>query len=558
MMKLRISILAVLFCILSAGRSDAQTIPVGDIREEQIRLQQLLVDSVSFSFTHRATTFESYARLISRAPADGKWWNQRLLPRRYDLGNGFEWGIYEPHIQNTWNSLLPVGGNNGAAWYGGGFNVETQGGLFLDSDYLSLSLRPHIIWQQNTDFSNPLFIPYDNNVNVLYGAEGIYDRIDRPWRFGPDPFWTVNLGHSSLRFHYDNFEAGIGNEPMWWGPGIQNALVMSNNAPGFLRYFLGTRQPQFIPHVGTLEFTWTIGFPQDSEWYGYEDQNRGRLFNGFNLTYTPILIPNLHIGITRAFQQYRDTGTSLGNVFSVFDPTQKEVLIDENGNPVENQDRNMMGSIYARWIWPEANAEVYAEYYREASNYNGRDAVTEPNQNRGYTLGFQKIAFPGLVDMVKVSFEYNNLIPPAISQVRYNTYYYTHLNVRQGHTNRGQVLGASIGPGSDSFFLGIDTYKDNFKVGGFLQRWTNNDHFHYEIGRRYTSRPYNQHQVNLNFGLDLLYKLDDIMFAGKIMRTQAFNFRRSRVFRHINFDDPERVQQDKFNTQIQLSVRYLF
>lgn len=544
--------------LLASFPARSQTIPVGDIREDQIRLHQLLVDSVSFSFTQRSVTFDSYYRFISRAPADDKWWNQRLIPKQFKLAEGVRLGVYDPILQNTMNSELPVGENNGAAWYGGGWNVEMQGGFYLATDYASLNIRPHLIWQQNADFSSPLLIPYNRNVNKLYGAEGIYDRIDRPWRFGPDPFWTVNAGHSSLRFHYGNFEAGVSNEPMWWGPAVRYPLVMSNNASGFPHYFLGTRQPYFIPHVGTVEFKWTVGYPRDSKWYGYEANSRPRLFNGFNFTYTPILIPNLHLGFIRAYHQYRDEGGSFGNIFSIFDPGQKEVLVDTEGNPRTDHARNMLFSMYARWVFPKANAEIYGEYYHEGNSYNSRDFMMEPNQNRAYTLGFQKVAFPGLVDMVKVSFEYNNLIPPAISQMRYHEYPYTHLIVRQGHTNRGQVMGAAIGPGSDSFYLAIDAYGTHWMAGIFGQRWVNNDHLHYEEGRRWNSRPTNQHQANLNFGLNLKYKRDAVMFTGKIMRTQAFNYRRSQLFRHFGFANPERFKQDVFSTQVQFSVSYLF
>ena len=40
---------------------------------------------------------------------------------------------------------------------------------------------------------------------------------------------------------------GISNENQWWGPGISNALILSNNAPGFPHAFVRTAHPWKTP-----------------------------------------------------------------------------------------------------------------------------------------------------------------------------------------------------------------------------------------------------------------------------------------------------------------------
>ncbi|MFX9097187.1 capsule assembly Wzi family protein, partial [Acinetobacter baumannii] len=45
---------------------------------------------------------------------------------------------------------------------------------------------------------------------------------------------------------------------MWWGPGSQNSLLMSNNAPGFLHLTLNTRYP-IKTGIGNFEFQFISG-----------------------------------------------------------------------------------------------------------------------------------------------------------------------------------------------------------------------------------------------------------------------------------------------------------
>ncbi|MEX0681607.1 MAG: hypothetical protein WD097_09520, partial [Balneolales bacterium] len=105
----------------------SQTIPVGDLREEQLRIQQLLNDSLSTSFVNRPVWDSVYDRYMDAAVGEPGWWNRKLVNREYNLGRfneygeGFTLGIYDPIFRTTTNSSLPFGQNNGAAWYGKGF-----------------------------------------------------------------------------------------------------------------------------------------------------------------------------------------------------------------------------------------------------------------------------------------------------------------------------------------------------------------------------------------------------------------------------------------------------
>ena len=76
--------------------------------------------------------------------------------------------------------------------------------------------------------------------------------------------------------------------------------------------------------------------------------------------------------------------------------------------------------------------------------------------------------------------------------------YYTHHIVRQGYTQRGQVVGAGIGPGSNSQYLGADLFGSWGRIGGFFERRVfDNDALFAIVG---TSRNFSLHDVGLTFG----------------------------------------------------------
>ena len=46
-----------------------------------------------------------------------------------------------------------------------------------------------------------------------------------------------------MKYNTKNISFGISNENLWWGPGIYNSLILTNNAPGFLHFTINTHKP---------------------------------------------------------------------------------------------------------------------------------------------------------------------------------------------------------------------------------------------------------------------------------------------------------------------------
>ena len=65
-------------------------------------------------------------------------------------------------------------------------------------------------------------------------------------------------GQSSIRYDLGALTAGISTENMWWGPGIYNSMLMSNNAPGFLHYSINSNRP-INTFAGSFQFQLQAG-----------------------------------------------------------------------------------------------------------------------------------------------------------------------------------------------------------------------------------------------------------------------------------------------------------
>lgn len=547
----------------SAKQLNAQIIPVGSLEDEQLRLQMLLSDSVTFSSVNRPFSHIHYQEFKDQNVPVSGWWNRPVRGEEIEIASGMKMGLQAPFIQTTVNSRFPMGENNQAAWYGRGTTTEFMGGIYLRSDYLTINFHPHIIYQENLDFAHPEFTFRDSEGNLRYVAEAIEARLDLPFRFGPDPFTTIDPGNSSIRVHYNSLEVGVSTEPLWWGPANRYPLIMSNNSSGVPHAFIGTRSPLKNRYMGNFQFKWMVGYPQQSEYYDGAGQNEIRFLNSINFAYNLPFLDQLTLGVTRTYHIYEDRGFDIRNALLIMDPLRRTRLVEVQGPDGERQRRNQMASAYMHLLLEDANAEIYGEIYREDHSFDFRDLFMQPLHNGGWMLGFQKLVFAPKADFYKVNLEFTNLTMDQLQQVRSQKYMYTHSQIRQGHTNRGQLLGAAIGPGSNSQFLSVDAYRNSTKYGFFIQRIARNDNFHFntnppDVSPSQDFGDYFRHWVDLNVGLNFLYGPGRYYLNAGLTWTKSFNYGR------FNYGDLDGINQinyereDRTNVQFQVGMRYAF
>jgi hypothetical protein len=343
--------------------------------------------------------------------------------------------------------------------------------------------------------------------------------IQRPQRFGEDQFWVVHTGESYLRANLEWVELGASTESLWWGPAGRYPLLLSNTAGGFPHLSLATPRPLDV-RIGTLESQIFWGRLRESAYFDSDVDNDLTLLSGFTVSFRPWLLEGLHLGLAAlAAQAWEDR-----------DP----LAIFRRGSLEEGAAGNGLAALFFRWIAPESAFEVYGEYGRNDFFWNLDDLLVEPEYSAAYMLGLRK-ATPFRGGWLQVAGEVTKLHFSVSTFLRSPASWYTHNQSRGGHTHRGQLLGAYVGPGSEAQLLGIDWYRGGQRTGLTLERVRWNEDAY---ARRFESQyGFHGHDVELSIGLRHALRLRD--FVLDIGGAAAF--RRNRDFiglDGVNWDLP--------------------
>lgn len=388
-------------------------------------------------------------------------WLEGWLESPAPLGFGdVELDVDPVSLAGEYNSAYPRDRLNGALWAGRGLSGAVGLGVSARWRWLSASVRPLLLHQENADFRtyaasvpghSSLIYPWHN------GA------IDWPQRFGYESFGGAELGPSYVRADVGAFAIGVSNENLWWGPAQRYPLLMGNNAAGFPHAFVGTSGA--VPWYGgewQAEVFW--GRLEESDYFDSESANDHRLFSGVTLGWSPSFVPGLTVGAARTFSTVLFP-ERYGFADYVVVPFQ-EVTINESGPLGDDQ----LLALSMRWHLPSAGFRAWAEWGR-ADHWDGTDdLLREPDHTQSYTLGVSKLVdlrrgvvrvTAELTDTEKSTTQFSNRATPTT---------YTNGTVRQGHTHRGQLLGSPLGPGSNAQIIVVDWLSRYGLVGAEIER----------------------------------------------------------------------------------------
>ena len=493
-MKNKVFVLLFIFLLSPfAFRLQAQTVPVGTpVLEEYYRNQQLLgtLDQ-SVSFCARPLFPVNAFKTDNPFDPDSSLLKQRKSKFdgivRFDKGRG-RIQILPVQWMVQYNTHHPFSLNDGAMIPARGVQTIASAGVYAQYGPLSIQFRPEVLYAENRDFEG---FPEAHSDAVWKAYYGIYNYIDLPERFGDQTYQKVTWGQSSVRLTVGPASLGVSNENLWWGPGMRNSLMMSNNAPGFKHITLNTVKPVKTP-IGSFEAQLIGGRLDSSGFYPpvLERNNIGtsyikakpddwRYLNGIVLSYQPRWVPGLFLGATRVFQTYwGDMGNTLNDYLPVIIPMTKKQLGEEEE---DSKIRDQIASLFARWVWKEAHAEIYFEYGREDHAWDAVDVFLQPEHTRAYILGIRKLIslkkYPD--QFIQVALEATQLQNTFSGGTRGQSSWYLHTQLIHGYTHDGQILGAGIGPGSNMQTLAV-SWINGFKVLGIrLERFVHNNDFHY-------------------------------------------------------------------------------
>lgn len=471
-----------LLVLITAHSLTAQTyIPQGDQLGTLYRLHQIHgINSATSSFLLRPVVSVSESEYNEGENRTG-FYHYHTEDTGFSIA-GFNSDIkvhlFEPVWFQSYNTALPRGGMDGAAWQGRGYNSSFSTGFYMNSRPLHLTLRPVFGIAQNRSFDLGPYDPPRIRTNYYRGTAGEYayrgfrGGVDQPIRFGPDSYSWLDLGDSSLEVRFQGFSAALSNQRLWTGPGIHNSLQFGYNAPGFLHFRLGTYRPVETP-IGSFEGMYIFGGIRKSDYYD-ENVYDTHSVNALALVYSPKFAPGLSIGAVRTFfhrypadfMEYWDQSSKL------FEAAVRVGLQSEE-NPSGYDPDNQVGSVFARWFFPESGFELYFEYGRNDHNADLRDFRAHPNHHRAYLLGMQKSMKLSNATFLSAGVELLQSETPRSSLLRGNQHlggWYTHAQQVVGFTNRGQIMGSRFGPGPNVQMLTVDLYRPENVFGFSLAR----------------------------------------------------------------------------------------
>lgn len=436
----------------------------GSPLEDYLRSLQLLDSAATEPWSLRAFSPVQLERMAP-GPARHPW--AARFRFAHDSGTGAELRLVRPRTTAWYNGAYPVGGNDGAVWAGRGVTVAAEGGAALRWGPLTAIVAPVAFWAQNAAY--PIL---DNGRDgpLRWGDAQWSTDVDYPQRFGDQAYGRVDLGQTQVRLDGFGISLGASNAHEWWGPAQRFPFLLGNNAAGFPHVFLGTSRPANL-WIARAHGRILWGRVEDSGFWEPDGgvMRESRFVTGLALVVQPRGLEQLELGAARFFHApWPDEGMPGRYLWRSFEGFLKSRIATVD-NQIPTDDRsidgeNQLASVFARLAFPGSGFEMFAELGREDHPWDTRNLLVSPDEQSSVTIGFRKAWRRPADQMVVLRAEAINFQQGSIDRAfwggRNATPIYVHgAGSNQGHTHRGQLLGAGVGVASAAgAFAALDRY----------------------------------------------------------------------------------------------------
>tara|TARA_B100000963_G_scaffold359796_1_gene388218 strand:- start:818 stop:2536 length:1719 start_codon:yes stop_codon:yes gene_type:complete len=443
------------------------------------------------------------------------------------------------------NSHHPYNRNNGSMVPNRGYQHIISAGIYAEIGPLSIQIKPESLFSENKDFEGFGEGPNGHYPIIWAKRYRLWNNIDMPERFGEKSINKTLIGQSSLRLNFKGLSLGFSNENIWWGPSIRNSIMMSNHARGFKHITFNTTKP-LKTKVGYFEWQIISGRLESSRYLpaGSDRQYGGtniyvqkipqvgdpydwRYLQGFTITYTPKWISGLSLGFIRWVQAYsalfEGKYSWMGGNPTWF-PAFSNLFRKNDKNEDLEQQTNQAAGVFLRWLWKDSKAEIYVDYHHNDAKLNLRDLLLDSDHSRAVTVGLQKI-FKINSDNYLFSWEWTQMEQTASRLLRNAGSWYEHNWTYEGYTNEGEVLGAGIGPGSNSHYFALNRIKDKEKLGIALEIVDqDNDFYHEAFSNNDSYGDFRRYWKDFNLHINFSKKLKNLWLSSKIMYSRSLNY----------------------------------
>lgn len=387
---------------------------------------------------------------------------QRFGPGRQACLPGGILGVYQPvgtqlkdyaielapiALSSYFRSAYPMDRDNGAVWAGKGFSTLLEGGVAGRLGWLRFALYPSVTWSQNRPFAIS-----DTTVAGFspYAYPWWAVAIDMPERFGSSALTSWSAGQSYVELSAPwGIAVGVSNENIQWGPSRRYPMLLGVSAPGFPHAYGRLRFN--LPVFGRVTGRLIVGRLTESAFYTTDVTRERNLFASLRAEWAPRGPDGPQFTATSVTQQPW-TGIPTPNELLKLVPTSTSQGV--GGKKVDG-----IGALSALLPIHSIHARLFGTWGRGDFWLNTEDLITEPDHNQFWQVGFEKSWIPPMSDRpwtVSAEFISTAASSPQLGERGFSSSVYRYGGAVFGHTNDGQLLGASIGSGSRAGYVSIE------------------------------------------------------------------------------------------------------
>jgi len=309
-----------------------------------------------------------------------------------------------------------------------------------------------------------------------------YNNIELPERISNTSYNKLKPGQSFIRGTIGKIGVSISTQNIWWGPGYRNALLMSNAASGFPHISIKSISP-LQTNWGKIEFEVIGGILTNTNRTPPDTMHRAmgillytpkqrlvRVLSGAILTYSPKWIKGLSMGVEQTMVQYQRDMKALHHYVPVQSPF-KKIRTD-------NQSKQIVQTgFFIRYAIPNADWEGYSELATNRNDRTLREFMVEPQAGAASIYGIRKIFTAPRNTYYELIAEFTTVQQQLKGDILTARSWYVHPYIRQGYTNEGQLLGATVGPGGKSQLLELNWRSQLNRIGLSIERIQHNNDY---------------------------------------------------------------------------------
>ena len=355
-------------------------------------------------------------------------------------------------------SRFPSDRDNGTVWAGKGLSFQLAAGIGGSLGPIRYSVFPVVHWAQNLDFvvadtASPGHSPYAYRWELT--------RIDWPQRFGSTADGDVRPGQSFLEITgWSRAAMGVSTENIWWGPSKRYPMLLGATSDGFPHVY--GRAPTL--GLGPLRTVVRAVFGRltESQYFDQAEENNRNLFGALRVEIGLTSHPGVQLAMTSMVRQRWSPELSFVDVFRL---VPRSTAREADG----------IGALTVLLPVTSLGLQLHATWGRGDFFLNTEDLLTQPDHNQFWSVGLHRDwshADDGPTWSLSTEHASSAASVSQYTSTRgpYGASVYRHDESTQGHTQRGQLLGPSIGPGARAAYASLRRTVNNHYMGVLVER----------------------------------------------------------------------------------------